>query len=327
VSAAIALLTAALTLAPAARAEGPELSRRLPESGSERYYVDVEVHLPNPLMLYRELNRQARLVAYQAELVLDCAVVESSRRGWEVACRIEDISIVGATTLGDVGRMGEVLDEVDERLTGAVLQLDWRRDGRIANIDLEGLDRRNRRLSQNAETLRLMLARAVAGFDLQLPRGGAAEDGVWGQMGGLLLAAPYRRGSQGSGEMVHRVRRAEAEAVVIETAGRGIVAPATDGATGPANLYDTALESVTRFDTVNGRIAQRRWTAVGTPTAGSAVTDGAAGVDYLQAGQITALGPEDPAPVLRPTGEASAPGAAPSAIQQWTPIPALPGAQ
>ncbi len=317
------MLLTPLLFSSSAHAQGSDgLEWTWAEGDHQRYYIDVEVHLPTPMMLKSEFNRQARVVSYQIELVLDCSpVAERGRRRVEVACDIEEISLVGATMVGDRGRLGEVLVEVDERLTGAQIQLITTRDGRITNMDLEGVRKQNRRTATNAETLRLMLARAVAGMDMSLPRGGSTEDGVWGQAGGMLLEAPYRSGSQGSGEMVHRIKRIDDLGIVIETAGRGIVAPADDSATGPSNLYSTTLEATARF--ADGHLLQRRWTAIGEPTASSAIAVAGDGMPYMQAGQLVALSADEPAPTMRDTAEKAAPGDSPTSIEGWDPIPSL----
>lgn len=308
----------------AASAAPPTLHWSWPEDGSHRFYIENEVHLPAPVMIYQEMNTQARLVAFQSQLVLDCAVAEERNREWELACTIEDISLVGATMPGDRGNMTAVLQETDERLTGAVLQVMLRKDGHIRHVDLENVDRRNRRLSSNAETLRLLLVRALAGLDFRFARDAEDESHGWAQFNALLMDAPYNRGSQGSSELVNRVTSETGDLVVVETAGRGVTAPATDHSTGPANTYRTELSSRARFDRSTGVMQQRMWTVVGEPTAGSAVADGTDGVDYLQAGSLVYLAPGADAPELRESHETAAPNETTlSAITGWVPIPAL----
>ena len=320
---ALALLASSALAAPA-HTEASTLQWKWQEGVHHRFYIENEVHLPTVVMLYRERNLEARMVAYQAQLILDCTLREERRREWEIDCLIEELSFVGATLAGDRGHLGLVLAELDERLTGATLQIILRRDGQVRHVDLEGVDRSNRRISQNAETLRLLLLRAVSAFDLRLPQTVEDEAQGWAQFESLLMGTPHNRGTQGAGELVHRVRSTDGSQVVINTVGRGSVAPATDGGTGPANVYMMDLETTSRFDRESGMLVRRTWAVIGTPTAGSAVNDGVRGVTYLQAGQLVYLPEGVETPVLWPTREASVPGArAASAIEVWTPIPVL----
>jgi len=283
-----------------------------------RFYLENEVHLPLPLMLYQEFNTEARVVALQTRLVLDCYKVNEKRREWELRCDIADIAFTGAGMLGDRGNLDAVLKEVDGRLDEAYLQVVLRKDGRIKDIDLEGMDRRNRRLSQNVETLRLLLSRTLAGLSLQLPASAEEEGRGWGQTQSLLMATPSPQGLRGNSELVHMVRRTEGDRMTIETQGRGVVTA------GDNNTYTMEMSSMSRFDTRLGVLQQRKWTAIGEPTAGSLVAEGVEAVNYLQAGSIVYLGEDDPNPVLGHSVQAAIPGArAPGALQLWAPIPAL----
>lgn len=294
------------------------------EGVHHRYYIESELHLPVPIMLMAELNTEARLVAVQTQLVIDCVQVREARKEWDLECQIDDISLIGAGMTGDQGNLAEVLQEIDTRLSDAYLQVTLKRDGRISAVDLEGIDRRNRRMSQNAEHLRLLLVRALSGLDFRFAKKASDEETGWPQFEGLLMKVPYTRGSQGSSQTVNRVRRREGSLWVIDSEGRGSAAPGSDQASGSPNTYIMQMTAVGQFDLERGVWIQRKWTVIGEPTAGSAVNAGFDGASYLQAGSAVYLPEGEEAPTLNESGQSNAPGVeGPSAIQQWVPIPSL----
>jgi len=264
--------------------------------------------------------KEARLIAYRLRTVYTCQLDQrESAHSWQIDCAIDDLAISGAGFRSEKGILQPVLEEMDRKLTGAHLQIVMRQDGRITNIDLEGVKTHNRRESRMVEAMRIILSRSVAGFDLQLPRKGAAPDGVWGQYEGILLMAPTDHGSQGASEIAHVVRQVRGDKAIIESAGKAmIVPPEQDQA---RNFFDTKLDSVAVFDTANGMLSERVWSARGTPTASSALATGGRGIEYLQAGKIRYLPPDAARPDLGPTQEINLPkDETDSSILQWNPL-------
>jgi hypothetical protein len=83
------------------------------------------------------------------------------------------------------------------------------------------------------------------------------------------------------------------------------------------------LVSEAWFDRAAGRLSDRTWTVVATPTPSSALAEGTAGYPYLQVGRLVALGPDQDYPVgetkaLPPLDED------PTAIQQWQVLGLIP---
>ena len=74
-----------------------------------------------------------------------------TNKRWEVSCKIEDFAMRAAAQtrrdngkIGDEERVEEVLSEIDDKLTGASLQLQVREDGRVdeaKDLSLEVYDR------------------------------------------------------------------------------------------------------------------------------------------------------------------------------------------
>jgi hypothetical protein len=288
------------------------------ESGEHRrWLVEAEVNLPTFLWFYADRITNTRLVAYQLRMVVDCTAVDQRAKGVELGCVMEDVSLSGAASPTDQGLLQEVLDEVDGKLTGGTLQIVLRDDGQLVNFDLEEvvpLDI-NRRTMLMQENIRLVVARAMAGMDMKLPKRGVAEEGLWPQYDAMLMIAPSSAGAYASSEVVHRVVERAGDAVVLETAGRGILSTAE----AENNKYDSELRSMAVFDTEAGALQERVWTVYAAPTAGSAISEGYAGIPYTQWGRIRMLD-DDERPELPPSVELAVPGQGPSTLQQWRPM-------
>lgn len=289
----------------------------LEEDSRWRWRVQVEVNLPSFLWVYQDRGPRARIVAYQIDTVIDCWPVHVRARKAELVCEVEDAMLSGAAADGDRGLLQPILDEADDKLTGSQMQVILKRDGRLVNFDLEEVDRRdvNRRTTLMNEKLRLLVARAIAGFDLQLPRGGQTAGELWTQYDAMLMLAPSQAGSYASSQLVHRVIESGESTVLIETAGRGTMSSAE----AEDNLYDTELRSLTVFDLEAGGISERLWSVYGEPTAGSAISEGYEGIPYVQWGRITPLDPGE-SPELGETLEVSPPGRSVSTLQMWQPL-------
>jgi len=166
------------------------------------------------------------------------------------------------------------------------------RDGRLRNVDLEGVEARDRRTSEIREAMRLVMTRVYAPLDLQLPKNGDDKDrGAWKQGSSVVLEFPSDVGSMGSAKVRHTIVATEGSVVTIETTGRGTlgsgqmveVAP---GQERPANLFEMSLAGRARFDTARGLLIDRDYTAEGTPTASSLTSDGREGYPYVQVAHL-----------------------------------------
>ncbi len=306
------LMALALPLATPAHA-GPWV-----DGEAQRLELGVDVQLPRFLWFVADFNEQARATAFQVHAVMDCLPERISRKRLEVACTIDDISLAAAPMPSEVGELEPVLTEMDRKLTGATLVLEVREDGRITNLALRQAqvrDQRNRRIRQMDENLRLILARLVAGLDLEQPRKGLQDGATWAQRQTLLTQAPSTLGTLGATELIHQVQRVEDGRIEVVSAGEAVIAPANAFTDAPADLFDTEL-AARAWLTPEGRLRSRTWGVVGRPTPSSALADGTAGLPYTQRGVLRALEPGE-TPELAPTREI-APGQGPSAIQSET---------
>lgn len=277
-------------------------------TASRRYLLETQVHLPLFMWFVTPYNHQARVTAFDLRMISTCAPGEPlGRKRYEVVCTLDDVALSAAGMEQEEGLLQPILDELDEILTGAAVQLQVRPDGRLANIDLEDVDRRNQRVGRMNENLRLVVSRAFAGFDLPLPVG---AENAWPQYDVWLMRAPSADGSTGASEIVHAVRERSGGLMWLESGGRGTIFPGEG-----ENKYDASFSGTAVFDTVGHRLVERTWMVAGTPTASSSIALGTEGYPYLQQGRIQLLS-EGQSWDVGPSRELTPAEAAQTAIQQ-----------
>src|SRR5690606_2761166 len=131
-----------------------------------RWFVKTEVGMPFPIPLQADRNEEFRTAMFQTRAILFCS--KQRKRGFRhlmVDCAIEDIGIGAVAFEQDPPikpeTIQDVLDEIDQKLTGARFQLRVSQDGQVKGVDLEGFEAGNRRESNIAETLRAVMSRVV----------------------------------------------------------------------------------------------------------------------------------------------------------------------
>lgn len=256
-------------------------------SKPHRWYLESDVQLPMFMWFQTPFNHQARSSYFQLRVVTQCAPGTAlNAKNWEVACTLEDVALSASPMAQEEGQMGEIVEELDQLLTGAVAQIQVRPDGKLVNLDLEGIDRRNQRGGQVVENLRLVLLRGFSAIDLELSKKGEAQ---WIEKSPLLMAAPAAVGTAGLAQVVHTVTGVDGVFVTLHSEGQGVMTPSGQVEGPVENRYDTRLVSEERWDTRARKLVQRSWTVVGTPTASSGIAAGAAGYAYLQVGRLVSL--------------------------------------
>jgi len=252
----------------------------------QRLGLKTDVVLPEMLWFASGFNKQARVRDFSLGLVADCTPGHTTRRKVEISCVLTDVGIQAMSLPQEEGLLQPILGELDARLTGVTVQLQMGKDGALKNVDLDGLDRRNRRFGRINENMRLVLTRAFSGLDLPLGKGSPRSG--WLQHRSWIISAPATSGTAGVAALVHKVVGREGDHVFLATAGRGVVAP-REG----LNKYDMRLESQATIDTSTGTLKERSWTMAGGPTPSSLISQGFEGYPYLQRGHIVALDAED----------------------------------
>lgn len=304
----LSLVLCALSL-PAAAADG--LLWRWPEGEVRRYHIKADVRLSEWLVLRKEANSDLRLAQFLVGVNTSCSpVARVGKRAWELDCKIDDVQFIGATTRADSGKLLPILDELDDKLVGASMQIIFGEDGRIRNVGLEGVDKSWRRAILMQETMRLMLTRAFASLELQLPKKGDAKGRSWKQKGGHVMAFPSPYGTMGLAETTHQVSKTKDGLVQIASKGRGVVGPGEmitvrpGEPERPKNLYDLRIEGVATFDTTSGTLVERQYLVQGEPTASSVIAEGGGGVHYVQAVRLVHVPAGQEMPPLGPNQEA-----------------------
>lgn len=285
--------------ADAAAAEGLQWTWDAPL----RYYLEAEVNYPTRITLMAENNVQARVWASTTRVVTTCEPYgEPAKRTREVHCRIDDIAFAAVPQDIDAANLVTVLDETERMLQGAYVQLEFGYDGQIRAIDLEGFSTKNvnDRVREAQETMRVVLIRAFAALDLELPKEGKDGGEPWEQQGALAVGFPSLRGSMGSVPILIQVARESGNLVTMLTRGAGVAGPGeTISTTGlPANQYQMKLTGSATFDTEKHALVARQYTVQGDLTPSSIMAEGGTGVPYLQRVQLRLLTPDEPAPQI-----------------------------
>lgn len=255
-----------------------------------RWEVRSDVALPRPLWLVEGLVLQPRVTEVELEMALACAA--DPDRSNEVRCVIEDAAIRAAAMPGDEGSMVGALEQADAALTGAVLSMRFKK-GRITNVLLnvshpQGVSIRRTTRARD-ENLRLLVSRAIAGFDFQ--PGELAKNSVWSQPRTWISQMPGARGTRSVGALSHEVR-SDGDGYQVVSGGKGSMAVQVlfaDGTPANEDTFRTEIRADARFD-ASGQLQKRRWGlhAEPTPSSGDGV-HGLLGLPYKHLGSVERL--------------------------------------
>jgi hypothetical protein len=260
-----------------------------------RWYVTTEFALPFELTLARDENISFQTRELELRTIVACEKEwKLGKRRYEVACKIEDFGIQAAiaervVTEADAERAQLVLNEVDAKLTGASLSLQVADDGRVPNLDLDGIDTDNRRQSEIQETLRQVLSRVVVGFNLKMQKYNQLHEGKWAEYNSTVMTMPLPpgvSGSMGSNMLVHHLNHYRGH-VIVQSIGKGMTSVEVEQ--GQMVNFTTDFIGVSTFDDQEGFMTERVWALDGTSTASAFFAQGT----YFNAGKITMLGDAD----------------------------------
>lgn len=257
---------------PAAQ-EDPELdfadvvyvwSDKLARWRGTRWWVGMELLFPPGIpMDDSKANKFFRSIAMQTKAIIACdEKAELGRKRLEVACTIEDFAIQSTSvdrfkTEKDRQLVQDVLDDIDEALTGAAIELQVNERGAITNVGIMGLDTSDDRKRTRAETLRQILARMVYPFHMKLPKNGVRE-GQWVEYDSDLMSMPVSGANQGSSMIVHYMNLYKGY-LLVQDIGAGVLAdpqplPRARGIGGGESSFEDTLggddgpEELSRYD-------------------------------------------------------------------------------
>jgi hypothetical protein len=310
------LLLLSLTSTPALAKDPAAEAAPFHPGEVQRFRSDARVRLPGAMWLVSERNDEARVAQFAVGLVVACGAIEDGKRAWQVDCTVEDAAIQGVPMPGDEAGLEPVLAELDDQLTGKLVRLRVKRDGRVTAVELvpdgSGVNRRTR---LRDESLRLIVARGLAGLDLLRPPRSIVVGDLWLQSQSLLTMAPTVVGTAGATELVHQLKPREEGGYTVLSSGKAMISP-TPSADGGENHFATTLNCRAEVD-ARGHLVSRVWEVIGKPTASSDIADGTAGLEYVQQGTLRALG-ADEATTLGMTGVVEAWGPLPTALHGAT---------
>jgi len=154
------------------------------------------------------------------------------------------------------------------------------------------------------ETLRMIMARVIAGFDMKLRKHNNLNEGQWVEYNPALMSIPTPDfvTSRGSSMLIHQLNKYQGHRVV-QSVGRGMITIG-DGQT--ESNYDVDFNGVSIYDHDEGYMTERVWALHGNATASSYLAEGKAARPYWHAGRVVMLDPDE-----KPNVGRSVPVAAP----------------
>ncbi|MBT3218761.1 MAG: hypothetical protein HN348_06685 [Proteobacteria bacterium] len=212
----------------------------------------------------------------------------------------------------------EILDELDARIKGKTVQLQVADDGRVMSFDLESLEVHGGRSQDIADTLYLVMVRAMVGFDMKLRKFNNLNEGQWVEYNPRLMSMPTPDSipTRGSSMLVHQLNIYRGERVV-QSVGKGTV---TYGEDAMANFFRVSFNGVSIYDVEEGYMTERVWSMFGAATSSSAIATFGAPPPYWHAGRIRILDNEEQVD-LGPTSHVLYPTEEPHPkIRSWIPL-------
>jgi hypothetical protein len=267
-----------------------------------RWYAETQIGFYKPFTLYAREDFEVRYSALQLRTTLACE--KTWRRGpsgFQVECTIEAISARGLTCFDHEPRADLVLTELDDLLTGARLRFEVRDDGRLSEVGILGLSRRDPRDGAIHENARQLLKLTLSDFYMRLPRDAARAGDTWVEYDSPVFMLPSHakidvgpldpRASLGSSQIVHQVNPYRGH-LVVQSVGKALVA---DGSPEPAtdNLFTAAYDGVAIYDPATGVMTERVFAVRGEITAGSPAAAVTSDIRYYHSGRIRMLQPAE----------------------------------
>lgn len=274
-----------------------------------QFYISADVNMSELLILQSSFNVEARASQFKVDLVTTCSKTQMlGKRVWVLDCKIDDIALSATAYKADKGRdrMIEVLDDMDQKLTGRSFEVEMLTSGKIRTVSLmlDEADLRNERMRRVRETMRMMLLRAVAALEHEVPSKPVPDGQPWTinesmAMGFLALTGTMGKAKVEAGVVARRDGR-----VVIDSIGSGIIGPATmigtNGQERTANMYDMEMRSRTTFDVELGAMITRDYLVSGTVTASSVMAEYGGNVPYVQKVALRLIRDGEEPPTLGP---------------------------
>ncbi len=228
---------------------------------------------PGELRVYAGKNLDARVESLALGIETDCRSTTVTRRSQELECRVRKAQMGIGAVPQDQHNAESIAREYAGLLSVSRVQLELTREGRIKTVDLEGIPKDTEREGARHEVLRMLMARAFGGLELELPKDGDNRGEPWTQGGlPLIMRLPVTSGTVGKAKVRHRLESHVDGVVTIQTSGEasaqsGAELEAARAGRGSARTVQTVWAGTSRFDEQRGVLLSNDYTLQGTLTA------------------------------------------------------------
>jgi hypothetical protein len=280
-----------------------------PEGVTRRFVARSDVQLGEAVEFNAANNIDAYASRIKLALILSCRATSTvGKQAWNIRCDIDDASVEAQPTPATQARAGEVAEEwalVYRDL--AWIEFVMGADGSIRSFDLEGVDKRIRRLQAIGEVMRQIAMRALAPLNLQLPKKGDDRgQGGWVQNDSLALMLPSNQGTLGNAPITHTLNASPAgsdQVLSWVSQGSGVLASSEEMNESARNTFAMKLDGSARFDRSLGTLLEAQYYAEGRATASSIQAEAHLEAGYTQTAYIQLIPEGEAAPGL-PTSRA-----------------------
>lgn len=282
-----------------------------------RWFVATEVGLPRPVWFNQSGPFGFECTAFQVRAALSCDLGgEAHGKLHAVTCTFDDVGLqvvgLARSEHDDPAHTAAAVTELRDKLAAATVAMEVDDSGRVARMALEGVDDKSRRDAQIRQTLKMVVDRALVGFDWKRPTRRQDATGQWAGFDVGLSSLPTLDDTRprGNAQLVHQRSTHEGRAL-LQVQGRGTATLPQEGA---ELLFEVGVSAVASFDG-EASLAERVWDVQGTerpPTP----------VPYWHRGRLRRLG--DETPEVGPSREVYSPLLPPDAnrlgLPAWPPL-------
>lgn len=313
-----AVLGAVVLLALAPRAHATEgLEVQWAEGETRVYSLQSRTLLPTQMRLQAAVNLDARVDQMWLDVVTTCGIDELlGKKRINLVCTLDDVQVRAGVVAADINRAPKIIAEMDAALTGATVQLQYLRDGRLRGLDLEGVDKSTPRLEEQHEVLRLLLLRTFAPLDVGMPNKGDDGGQEWKVRETQALALPVQSGTFGSYNLVWKTAEAAGDVATLSSSAKGVVSggPTVRAGQGeaPALQVEVVLQGTAHFNTATGVLLDHIYNVEGIHIASSVMAEAGRTQPYVHTAGATFIAPGTAVPKLGPSGMLNGPAPSPA---------------
>lgn len=250
------------------------------------FHTETEILTPRTNRYEALHNLDALAIRVHVTADTTCTPVPLGKSAWELTCTFAYVKVTGVSAARDEqAELDEILSEWSTRLLPTKVHLNMGKDGKWRTFDLEGLVRTDTRSALVNDTMRTLMQRVFAPFDLQLPPEGDDWTRGWTQKG--VTPVLYLQTGSGTvgGADVKFTPRGEAEGLyTILMGGKASLSKGAALDSTGTQVLDTRIAGTVLWDMQKGMLAYRDFTTECYLTASSVETG--SGAEYAQ---ITAL--------------------------------------